>query len=139
VSHRPSKFEAPPPISVARTAIAGALVALGIAVVATYTVIEGGDSLGWMQDLGKWNYLIGFGLVIIGLGAFSHRLTPLGRGRGVVWGMLGCFLLGLAWIVVYYFTSNRTDIPLISDLGNYNLVVGIAFMAVGFVFATKWE
>jgi hypothetical protein len=26
-----------------------------------------------------------------------------------------------------------------SDLGQYNLVVGIGFMAVGFVYATHWE
>jgi hypothetical protein len=25
------------------------------------------------------------------------------------------------------------------DLGNYNLLVGVGFMAVGFTFATKWE
>ena len=29
--------------------------------------------------------------------------------------------------------------PLINDLGQYNLVVGIGFMAVGFTFATHWE
>jgi uncharacterized membrane protein len=54
-------------------------------------------------------------------------------------GMLGCFLIGLIWIVVYYMTGNDLAIPLMSSLGQYNLVVGIGFMAVGFVYATRWE
>ena len=63
------------------------------------------------------------------------------HGRGVVVGMLGCFLLGLLWICTYYVFSNDklADIPVMNDLNQYNLVVGIAFMAVGFTYATKWE
>ena len=53
--------------------------------------------------------------------------------------MLGCFLIGPAWIVVYYITGQDIDVPLLTDLGQYNLVVGIGFMAVGFVYATHWE
>ncbi|WP_310306660.1 cell division protein CrgA [Nocardioides marmoribigeumensis] len=53
--------------------------------------------------------------------------------------MLGCFLLGLVWIVVYYVTSQDASLPLVRELGNYNLIVGVAFMAVGFVYATHWE
>ena len=53
--------------------------------------------------------------------------------------MLGSFLIGLLWIVVYYVTSQDVTVPLITELGNYNLLVGIGFMAVGFVYATKWE
>ena len=67
-------------------------------------------------------------------------MGPLGRGRGVVIGMLGCFLLGLAWICVFYIWSNNLDsIWIFNDLGQKNLLVGIAFMAVGFAFATRWE
>jgi hypothetical protein len=78
-------------------------------------------------------------MVILGLIVAAHPGTPLGRGRGVVIGMLGCFLIGLVWIVLYYFTSNSATFFLFSDLGQVNLVVGIAFMATGFVYATKWE
>jgi hypothetical protein len=54
--------------------------------------------------------------------------------------MLGCFLLGLAWICVFYIWSNNLDsIWIFNDLGQKNLLVGIAFMAVGFAFATRWE
>ncbi len=127
-------------VSVVRTAIAALLAALGIAWIVVYLVVaKGGTSLAWMGDLGRWNFLIGFLLLFAGLVAAAHPSTPLGRGRGVVVGMLGCFLLGLIWIVVYYVTGQDMTVPVIRDLGQYNLLVGIGFMAVGFVYATHWE
>ena len=93
-----------------------------------------------MADLGDWIYAIGFGAIMVGLALSAHPSTPLGRGRGVVIGMLGCFLIGLLWICTFYVFSNNIDtIPVFNDLGQFNLVVGIAFMAVGFTFATHWE
>ena len=84
--------------------------------------------------------LIGFGLLLVGLMVSAHPSTPLGRGRGVVVGMLGCFLIGLVWICTFYvFSDDLSKLPIFNDLGQWNLVVGIAFMAVGFSFATKWE
>jgi hypothetical protein len=129
--------------SVVRTGIALLLVLLGIAWLAVYATAgdsaADGSQLAFMGDLGRWNLVIGFGLVFVGLAAAAHPSTPMGRGRGVVVGMLGCFLIGLLWIVVYYVTGQDLTIPLITDLGQYNLVVGIGFMAVGFVYATHWE
>lgn len=96
----------------------------------------------WAQDHGNWNYLIGFGLLFLGMIIAAHPTTPLGRGRGVVVGMLTCFLGGLAWICVYYAIANMdvTKQPAIfDDLQQKNLFVGIAMMAVGFTFATRWE
>jgi hypothetical protein len=117
------------------------LVALGIAWLAVYVAVDpgAGDTLARMGELGRWNYVIGFGLIFLGLALSAHHSTPLGRGRGVVVGMLGCFLLGLLWIVVYYVTGQSLTVPLLTDLNQYNLVVGIGFMAVGFIFATHWE
>ena len=90
--------------------------------------------------LGDWNYAIGFGLLMLGLVISAHPATPLGRGRGVVVGMLGCFLVGLIWICTFYvFSDDLSPLWVFNDLGQWNLVVGIAFMAVGFSFATKWE
>jgi hypothetical protein len=43
------------------------------------------------------------------------------------------------WIVVYYITGQDLSMPVVKDLGQYNLMVGIGFMAVGFVYATHWE
>ena len=127
-------------ISVVRTGIATVLTLGGLAYALYYVfgVLDDGTPKA-IADLGDWNYLIGFGVMFVGLMLFAHERTPLGRGRGVVVGMLGCFLIGLAWIVVYYVTSQDADVPLIGDLGNYNLLIGIGFMATGFVFATKWE
>jgi len=127
-------------ISVVRVALVLVLVCVGIAWVTYYlvAVIDDGTPP-WMADLGDWNLAIGFGLIFLGLALSAHPRSPLGRGRGVVIGMLGSFLIGLVWIVVFYVTSQDADVPIITDLGNYNLLVGIGFMAVGFVFATRWE
>ncbi len=127
-------------ISIARTAGAALVVALGIAwIVVFINVAQDGKKLTWMGDLGRWNYLIGFGLIFLGLAAAAHKSTPLGRGRGVVVGMLGSFLIGLVWIVLYYIVGSNSTVPLLTDLSQYNLMVGIGFMAVGFVYATHWE
>lgn len=93
-----------------------------------------------IADLGRWNYVIGFGAVMLGLVVAAHRSTPLGRGRPVVVAMLACFLFGLVWICLFYiFSDDLSPLPVINDLGQWNLVVGIAFMAVGFSYATKWQ
>lgn len=129
-----------------RFVVAVVMMLLGVAWIAYYYVAvragDGGKPGGpaFMGDLGDWNYLIGFGLLMLGLAVSAHPSTPLGRGRGVVIGMLTCFLLGLLWICTYYVVSNDVSrIPVMNDLGQYNLVVGIGFMAVGFSFATRWE
>lgn len=140
-TRRPPRGAQPgPTTSVVRTALAAILAVVGIAWVAYYVAAVFDDGTpAWMADLGAWNWLIGFGLLFVGLVVASHKSTPLGRGRGVVVGMLGSFLIGLLWIIVYYVTSQDVTVPLITELGNYNLLVGIGFMAVGFVYATKWE
>ncbi len=97
-----------------------------------------------MTKLDNWNWAVGFGAIYVGLIFAAHKKTPLGRGRGVLVGMLGCFLIGLIWICTFYVFADRPAgsdgaIWLLSDLGQYNLMVGIGFMAVGFTYATKWE
>lgn len=127
------------------------LIAVGLAWIVFYYVavrpgsdgVLGGPKV--MQTLAdargvNWNYLGGFGAIFIGLALSAHPSTPLGRGRGIVVGMLGCFLVGLIWICTFYvFSNDPSAIPVINDLGQYNLVVGIGLMAVGFTFATRWE
>ena len=139
------------PIFSPRFGIALLLAVLGIAWIAYYYVVVRVDPTvfpapkpgqpGFMADLEKWNYLIGFGLIMVGLFVAAHPSTPLGRNRGVVITMLSCFLIGLLWICTYYvFTGQHLDkIWVFNDLGQYNLLVGIGFMAVGFSYATRWE
>ncbi|MDP3970013.1 MAG: cell division protein CrgA [Nocardioides sp.] len=126
--------------SIVRTGLAALLAVAGIAWIAVYiNVAQDGQSLTWMGDLGRWNFFIGIALVFLALIIASHPSAPLGRGRGVVVGMLGCFLIGLLWIIVYYIAGPDNALPVLRNLDQYNLLVGIAFMGVGFVFATKWE
>ena len=67
----------------------------------------------------------------------QHAAGPRPRRRGR---MLGCFLLGLAWICVFYAIAQDTGkLPIFNDLEQKNLIVGVAFMAVGFTFATRWD
>lgn len=138
------------PVLSARFVVAIVLAVVGIAWMAYYYVAvrvapdtvpapEPGNPA-FMADLGDWNYLIGFGLLLLALAIAAHPSTPLGRGRGVVVGMLACFLIGLLWICTFYvFSDDLSSIPVFNDLGQWNLVVGIGFMAVGFTFATRWE
>lgn len=138
-----------------RVAIASLIAIVGIAWITVYELAAEKHAMGvlnkagtavvhtslpWMADLKNWNFLIGFGLILIALIVAAAPTTPLGRGRGVVIGMLFCFLFGLAWVVTYYMAaSGINSIPIMKDLNQYNLLVGVAFMAVGFSFATKWE
>ncbi|MGZ0149769.1 cell division protein CrgA [Kribbella sp. WER1] len=50
--------------------------------------------------------------------------------------MLVCWLLGLAWLVVFYVAGQ--DIPVMKDLNNWNLLIGMGLIAVGFVVSTQW-
>ena len=138
------------PLLSARFVVALVLMLLGLAWVLYYylavrvdpTVFPPPKPSGpaFVQDLKKWNYAIGLGLFFLGLVVAAHPKTPLGRGRGVVVGMLGCFLIGLIWICTHYVIANDTSaVPVDNDLGQYNLLVGIVFMAVGFTYATRWE
>lgn len=66
----------------------------------------------------------------------SQAARRVGGGRWVAPAMVACWLLGLAWIVVYYLAP---DLKFMSELGNWNLLVGMGLIALGFVLSTKWE
>ena len=49
-------------------------------------------------------------------------------------------VIGLIWIVVFYTVSDgNTNIPWYSDLGQWNLAIGMGFIVAAFGFAMKWE
>ncbi|RDG39301.1 cell division protein CrgA [Streptomyces corynorhini] len=50
--------------------------------------------------------------------------------------MLALFLIGLAWIVIFYVTDG--DLP-VKSFGNLNIVVGFGFIAAGFGVSTQWK
>lgn len=73
----------------------------------------------------------------------SHRPPRHGSrepGRAKRWAapaMLTCWLFGLVWVVLYYIAG--TELPGMRALGDWNLLIGMGLIAVGFVFATQWE
>jgi hypothetical protein len=62
---------------------------------------------------------------------------PTMSARWVAPVMVACFVIGLAWIVVYYLAGDR--ISVLTQLGNWNIVIGIGMFGLGFVFATRWK
>ena len=66
----------------------------------------------------------------------SKKVSRVGSSRWVAPTMLTFWVVGLIWIVVYYLLP---DTKFVSDLGNWNLAIGMAFIAVGFVLSTRWE
>ncbi|MFE5851601.1 cell division protein CrgA [Streptomyces sp. NPDC056500] len=50
--------------------------------------------------------------------------------------MLALFLVGLAWIVIFYVTESRLPIE---SIHNWNIVVGFGFIAAGFGVSTQWK
>ena len=50
--------------------------------------------------------------------------------------MVGGFLVGLFWIVVFYVTQTRYPIP---GIGAWNMIIGFGFIGVGFSLATRWR
>ena len=46
-------------------------------------------------------------------------------------------LLGVAWLITYYVAG--TSVPYMSDLGNWNILIGMGGMAAAFGIATLWR
>ena len=57
-------------------------------------------------------------------------------GRWVAPLMLALFLIGLAWIVLFYVTQSKLPVE---SIGSWNIVVGFGFIAAGFVVSTQWK
>lgn len=67
----------------------------------------------------------------------SRKPVRIGSKRWIAPTMVALWVIGLAWIVVYYLAG--TDIGFMNALGGWNLLIGMGLIAGGFVFATKWE
>ncbi|MGJ9413933.1 cell division protein CrgA [Aeromicrobium sp. CF4.19] len=127
------------------------VVAIGWAV-ATYFATSDADFPGvgavpGVIELGRWNYVIAAVLAFAALNVADRtRPEPPPREPGTVgnrWAaplMIASALIGLVWIVVFY-TIQQTDvdIPFYTDLGNWNIVIGMGFICAAFGFAMKWE
>jgi hypothetical protein len=58
-------------------------------------------------------------------------------GRWVAPTMVVLLVLGLVWIVVYYLAGS--EIPVMRDIGGWNLVIGMGLITGGFLTATQWK
>jgi len=50
--------------------------------------------------------------------------------------MFGFMLTGLAWLLVYYISNSAWPVP---ALQNWNILVGIGIMLIGFFMTTRWR
>jgi len=51
--------------------------------------------------------------------------------------LLGFFVLGIAWLLVYYFSNG--GVLGMQHLGGWNLAVGFGFIIAGLGMATQWK
>lgn len=58
-------------------------------------------------------------------------------GRWVVPLMLFFGVLGLVWLVAFYLAGDH--IPLMKEIGNWNVIVGMGLIACGFITSTQWK
>jgi hypothetical protein len=63
----------------------------------------------------------------------KHNVSPVWLAPT----MIGCLVVGLVWISLYYIT--QADMPVLRTLGGWNLVGGFALIVAGVVLATKWR
>jgi hypothetical protein len=68
----------------------------------------------------------------------STAPAPVKFGSAAWWApvMVGFFVLGLLWIVVYYIAP---DLPPWSFFQWTNVLIGFAFIGVGFGMSTRWK
>ena len=55
--------------------------------------------------------------------------------RWLVPTMLGCLLVGLAWIALFYITGGSA----LPSMGPWNLAIGFGFIIAGVALSTKWR
>lgn len=64
-----------------------------------------------------------------------HDDQPSGRWVPITGSAL--LIFGLLWIVTFYVAG--ADIPGMSALSNWNLIVGMGFIVAGFMVFTRWK
>lgn len=102
------------------------------------------EGVRYLGAAGPWHAVAGFTAVFLGVGAtWAQRdgggATQIGN-RWAAPMMVASGVIGLIWIVLFYMTAEAdASIPVLSDLGNWNIVVGMGYIVLAFVFSTKWE
>lgn len=54
--------------------------------------------------------------------------------------MVASWIIGILWIATFYVTNVAgVTVPLMTDLHNWNLGIGFAFIIFGVVLSTRWR
>lgn len=68
----------------------------------------------------------------------ERKVARIGSPSWLAPTMVSCFVLGMAYIVVYYLAG--ASIPLMRDLPPLaNVGIGFGFIIAGFALATRWR
>ncbi len=70
----------------------------------------------------------------------TRTVSAPGSRQWVVPTFVTVGLVGVLWLVVYYITASvQIDVPVLSALGYWNVVIGMGAMAAAFGIATLWK
>jgi hypothetical protein len=68
----------------------------------------------------------------------ERKAVKIGSPGWIAPAMVTFFIIGLAYIVVFYIAGNQ--IPIMNQLNALvNVGIGFAFIIIGFILATKWK
>jgi len=72
----------------------------------------------------------------------ERKVAKIGSPSWLAPVMVACFVIGLAYIVVFYIAGNQ--IPIMNSIGGsmnalVNVGIGFAFIIAGFILSTKWQ
>ncbi|MDR0435355.1 MAG: cell division protein CrgA [Propionibacteriaceae bacterium] len=67
----------------------------------------------------------------------EEKIRLSGARNWVPWVFVPLFLIGVIWLVVFYIAGR--DIPVMSSLGDANILVALGFILAGFVVSTAWK
>ena len=71
-------------------------------------------------------------------GKGERKIAKLGSPNWLPPVMVACFVIGLAYIVVFYVAGYQ--IPVMRDLSSLiNVGIGFGFIIAGFILATRWR
>jgi hypothetical protein len=72
----------------------------------------------------------------------QHDKLRMSTGKNPRWlipTMCAFMIVGLLWIVIFYLTASETSLGLPIPIGNWNLLIGLSLIMVGFGLTTKWK
>ena len=67
----------------------------------------------------------------------ERKTAKLGSPSWLAPTMVALFVIGLAWIVVYYIAG--ATLPVMKDIGWWNVIIGFGLIFVGFGMSTRWR